>query len=110
MVEFEAVNENLMARLSEVMPLVEEMLVDFPHFTVPSEVTVAYQGSRDVCSRINDDREKILQIISVTQEYEQTLSEFTKMMDIADELMVLPVTAPSLAHLQVCIHKFITHS
>jgi hypothetical protein len=58
--EFEAVNEDLMTRLSEMMPLAEEVLVHLPQYSVPDEAYAAYQESKRIEHSINNERDKIL--------------------------------------------------
>lgn len=85
------------------MIIVEEILRSYPNFEIPMEIYVIHNETRSVETSIVNERERIIQILCLIEEYELTLNEFDKIMDIADSLMVFPINVLSFTHLQVSI-------
>lgn len=87
------------------MATVEEILRYYPTFEVPMEIYDVHTETRNIESNISAEKDRLLQIICLIEEYELTLKEFDKIMDIADCLMVLPINVSSFSHLQVPIFE-----
>lgn len=98
---FQNLNNEYFCRLSSAMLIAEKAVLCFPHFHIPEEVYVICNEIKVIESSISNERDRILQITSLIQEYEQTLNKFTQIMSIADSLTVLPISVSSLTHLQV---------
>lgn len=83
------------------MSVAERILISYPDFQIPDEVYSAHNTIKTVETSIVNERDKLLQVLCLIEEYELTLKELSKIMDIADGLMVLPLNVLSLSHLQV---------
>lgn len=92
------------------MPIAEKVICCLPNCNIPEEVYVIYNETKSIESSISNERDRILQVMGLINEYEQTLNEFTQIMDIADNLMILPLAVSSLAGLHVRISKLLTFS
>lgn len=78
---------------------------DFPSREVPQEIYISYELTKNIEHIINLERDKALQLQSLTDEYEQTLKEFAQITDIADALVESSISVTDLEHLQEEMQK-----
>lgn len=94
-------NNGYFCRLSSAMLIAEKAVLFSPCFNIPEDVYMICNEIKFIESNISKEQDRILQITSFIQEYEQTLNKFTQIMSTADNLTVVPVSVSSLTHLQV---------
>lgn len=85
------------------MVIVEEIIRRHPSFEIPMEIYEIQCEAKNIEAYINNERDRLLQITCLIEEYEMTLKDFDKIMDVADSLMVLPVHVSSMSHLRVIV-------
>lgn len=80
-----------------------KLLIQSRHF-LDQELPPETFSNRDQCNSIETgvvvERERLLQLLSLADEYEQTLKEFAQIIEVADNLVSSDVTITSLSHLQ----------
>lgn len=73
---------------------------EFPVQDIPIET----ESNKDECHSIESavvlERERLLQLLTLADEYEQTLKEFAQIIEVAHNLVRCDVTITSLVHLQ----------
>lgn len=76
------------------------LMRDFPGREIPQEIYGNQDLTKQIEHSIEIEREKILQLLSLADEYEQTLKEFSQIIDIADALVESPILVRNLEHLE----------
>lgn len=96
-------NENLghANSVTELLHTAHELLRDFPAREIPSELYNTDSMIHTNLQSVATEREKLLQLMSLADEYEQTLMEFAQITDVAEDLVDSPIAVTSLYHLQV---------
>lgn len=77
------------------------LLRDFPGREIPPETYTAYDTTRVIEQSIVIERDKLIQLMSLADEYEQTLKDFEQITDVAEALVDSPIVVSNLQHLQV---------
>jgi len=78
---------------------------DFPGRDIPPETFTAHETTRIIEHSIALERDRLLQLLSLADDYEQTLKEFSQIIDVADTLVDSPISVVSLEHLQEEMQK-----
>lgn len=96
-------NENVQHAntVGELLAVAHELLRDYPAREIPSELYSADSTIHTNLQSIATERDKLLQLMSLADEYEQTLKEFAQITDVAEDLVDSPISVTSLHHLQV---------
>ena len=94
-----------MWKTSKVLIAARKLLKDYPGKKIPEDAFTAHETTRIIEHNINIERERLLQLESLAEEYEHTLQEFVQITDIAEELLESPISAISLEHLQEEMQK-----
>lgn len=100
-------NENaVQARdISKVISTARALMRDFPSKQLPQDVHSAYDASRTLDNSITTERGKLLQLLSLADEYEQTLREFEQITVLAETLVNKPINVSSLDELHQEMQK-----
>lgn len=98
--KIEASNEEYMDRAAKLISLAKDLAKDFPNREIPLETYTTFELTKNIQNSINVERERLLQLQSLADEYEQTLKEFAQIIEVADNLVDSPITITSLQHLQ----------
>lgn len=89
-----------MWKTSKLLLTARGLLRDYPGKTIPEETYIAHDTTKLIEHNINMERERLLQLEALAEEYEHTLQEFAQITEIAEELLDSPITVISLEHLQ----------
>ena len=101
----ENTNRKYIDELNQLFATATEFLRDYPSKKIPQEIYNAEETSRLIEHTIFIERDKLLQILALVDEYEQTLHEFSQITKIAENLLENPISVTSLAHLQEEMQK-----
>lgn len=83
------------------MNVAHDLLRDYPAREIPSELYSTDIRIHSNFQSVASERDKLLQLMSLADEYEQTLKEFAQITDVAEDLVDSPISVISLHHLQV---------
>lgn len=98
--KIEVANISLMEEASKLLKTAKSLVSEFPTQDIPSEAYTVYELTKLIENNVNIERDKLLQLLSLEDEYEQTLKEFAQIIDIAEYLVDSPITITDLQHLQ----------
>lgn len=103
--ELENMNRCHMLKTVHLMATARGLMRDFPSREVPQEMYNSHEQTKLIDHIIGMERDKVLQLLSLADEYEQTLQEFAQITDIADALVEEPISVINLEHLQEEMQK-----
>lgn len=103
--EIESVNRGHMLKTSCLLKTARSLVRDFPGRDIPPETFTAHETTRIIEHSVVLERERLLQLLSLADDYEQTLKEFLQIIDVADTLVDSPISVISLEHLQEEMQK-----
>lgn len=101
--ELEKLENNNRANMAEVVNLIASakgLMRDFPTKEIPRDVYLNNELTKQMEQHITTEREKAYQFLSLADEYEQTLKEFSQIILIAEALVESPVSVRNLEHLE----------
>lgn len=98
--KLENTNRSHMCNTNKLIASVRDLLKSYPGRSVPDETYQAHELTMTIEHNINVERERLLQLMSVAEEYEQTLQDFAQITDVAEDLLASPISVMSLEHLQ----------
>ncbi|KAK0098783.1 hypothetical protein PV326_003124, partial [Microctonus aethiopoides] len=103
--KIENTNHHYMCEISELLIPIRGFVKDYPSKMIPEEFYAVHDMIRSIEHTINVERERLLQLLSLAEEYEQTLQEFAQITDVADNLLACPTAVISLEDLQEKMQK-----
>jgi len=103
--KLENTNRCHMWKTSSLLDAARELLHDHPGKIIPEETYAAHEMTKIIEHGIYIERERLLQLLALAEEYEQTLQEFAQIIEIAENLLDSPISVISLEHLQEEMQK-----
>lgn len=103
--KLETINQAHMWEASKLLITARGLLRDYPGKIIPEEAYVAHETTTTIEHNINVERERLLQLEALAEEYEHTLREFAQITEIAEALVDSPISVVSLEHLQEEMQK-----
>ena len=103
--KIEKQNRKHMEKINALFAEAKVLLKDYPCREIPQEINTADEMTQTIECTVYIEREKLLQLLALTQEYEQTLHEFAQITKIAENLLDSPISVMSLDHLQEEMQK-----
>lgn len=103
--KIETVNCCHMLKTSCLLKTARSLVRDFPGREIPPETYTAHETTRIIEHSVSLERERLLQLLSLADDYEQTLKEFSQIVDVAETLVDSPISVISLEHLQEEMQK-----
>ncbi|KAL5279673.1 hypothetical protein ACFFRR_003963 [Megaselia abdita] len=102
-------NENLdtQANVHKILNRAHSIQRDFPgkEAEIPEDIYNALDVCRNLQNNIIQERDRLFQLQSLSEEYEQTLKEFANITVIADKLVESPIVCKNLDELHAAIQK-----
>lgn len=96
----ENANRANMVKAVNLIATAKGLMRDFPGREIPQEIYSNQEFTKQIEYNIEIERERVLQLLSLADEYEQTLKEFSQIIDIADALVESSILVRSLEHLE----------
>lgn len=96
----ESINRANMVEATNLITMAKGLMRDFPGREIPQEVFANQDLTKQLEHSISVERERVLQLLSLADEYEQTLKDFSQIIDIADVLVESPISVRNLEHLE----------
>lgn len=93
-------NRSDMLKAVHLKATAKSLLRDFPTREIPKEVYVVHEMTKQLEQQIITERVKALQLLSLADEYEQTLKEFKQIIVIAEALVESSISVKNLEHLE----------
>lgn len=103
--KLENTNRCHMWKTGKLVAAARGLLRDYPGKVIPDETYVAHETTGHIENSILVERERLLQLLSLAEEYEQTLQEFAQITEIAEELLSRAISVMSLEHLREEMQK-----
>ncbi|XP_076391990.1 muscle-specific protein 300 kDa-like isoform X2 [Megachile rotundata] len=103
--KLENINRCHMWKTASLLTTSHELLRDYPGKHIPEETYTAHEMAKVIEHGISIERERLLQLLALAEEYEQTLREFAQITEIAENLLESPISVMSLEHLQEEMQK-----
>lgn len=94
-----------MWKTSKLINITHELLRDYPGKIIPDETYAAHEMTKIIGHNVDVERERLLQLLLLAEEYEQTLQEFAQITDIAENLLDSSISVMSLEYLQEEMQK-----
>lgn len=101
----ENTNRCHMWKTGKLVSAARGLLRDYPGKIVPEDTYAAHEMTRVIEYTIYIERDRLLQLLSLAEEYEQTLQEFAQITEIAENLLDAPISVASLEDLQEEMQK-----
>nr|XP_023021800.1 nesprin-1-like isoform X2 [Leptinotarsa decemlineata] len=98
--QLEICNRGHMMKVANLVASAKSLMRDFPTKEIPRDVYVSNELTKQIEQQIAIEREKAYQFLSLADDYEQTLKEFSQIILIAEALVESPITVRNLEHLE----------
>ena len=103
--KIESINRCHILKTTCLLKTARSLVRDFPGRDIPPETFTAHETTRIIEHSIALERDRLLQLLSLADDYEQTLKEFSQIIDVADTLVDSPISVINLEHLQEEMQK-----
>lgn len=103
--QIENSNSGHMLKSTHLLQNARSLARDFPSKEIPNSIFTTHDTTKQIENTISLERERLLQLLALADEYEQTLREFEQITDVADALVDSRLTVFNLEHLQEEIQK-----
>ncbi|XP_014611314.1 PREDICTED: uncharacterized protein LOC106790722 [Polistes canadensis] len=103
--KMENMNRCHMWKTGKLLATSHELLRDYPGKIIPEETYLAHEITKIIENGITIERDRLLQLLALAEEYEQTLQEFSQIIEIAENLLQSPISVMNLEHLQEEMQK-----
>uniref|UniRef100_A0A1B6E5A8 KASH domain-containing protein n=2 Tax=Clastoptera arizonana TaxID=38151 RepID=A0A1B6E5A8_9HEMI len=101
----ETTNHSYKLKCIHLIATAHTLLREFPGREIPAETYTTQNTTRAIELTVANEREKLLQLLALAEEYEQTLKDFEQITDVAEALVDSPIKVNDLQHLQEEMQK-----
>jgi nesprin-1 len=103
--KIENVNLDHMDAINKLFLKTKELMHEYPDKEIPQELNATEEIIQNIEHTLTIEREKLLQMLALAEEYEQTLQEFSQITKIAENLLESPISVVSLEQLREEMQK-----
>lgn len=103
--QIESSNHCHMLKTAHQLQTARGLIRDFPGKELPPTIYTTHELTKQIENSVNLERDRLLQLLALADEYEQTLREFEQITDIADALVESRINVINLEHLQEEMQK-----
>lgn len=97
--DIEQKNAEQIDEITRNMQLAHTLSRDFPNKPFPVDIHSSYENARNIENSIALERNRLLQLQSLADEYEQTLKQFAQIILLTESLVEQPIAADNLDEL-----------
>lgn len=94
-----------MDEIATAMQKAREIGRNFPNFRMPIDIYTLYENARNFENAIALERNRLLQLKDITEEYVQTLNQFAQIIVLTESFVDQPISASSFEELQQEMQK-----
>lgn len=98
--KFENENRAQMLKCVNLIASAKSLMRDFPSKEIPKEIYENHELTKQLDQKIMTLRDKTLQLLTLADDYEQTLKDFRQIIEIAEALIDSPISVKNLEHLE----------
>lgn len=103
--QLESSNHCHMLKTAHQLQTARGLVRDFPGKELLQIIYTTHELTKQIENSVNLERDRLLQLLALADEYEQTLREFEQITDIADALVESRINVINLEHLQEEMQK-----
>lgn len=103
--DLENKNRAQITEISKSLQTARGLARDFPSKKFPIDIHATYEQARQLENSLNLEKGRLLQLQSLSGEYEQTLNEFAQIIVLAESIVAQPIVAKNLDQLQQEMQK-----
>jgi len=103
--KLENINQSYIYKTNDLLSTAYKLLRDYPGKSIPEEIYLAQEMTEAIEHDLYIERELLLQLLSLVEEYEQTLQEFAQIIEIAKSLLDNQISMIRLEDLQEEMQK-----
>lgn len=103
--DLERKNNEQIEDINRSMQIARSLARDFPNTPIPLDIHASYENARNFENTLALERNRLLQLQSLAEDYEQTLNQFAQIILLAEKMVERRIEAESFDELQQEMQK-----